>query len=238
MMSYEEEEKMKRILAVLAVVMLTAIFLVLPVFADGDGIVEADSSEYIEIEENVEEDVLSENTTFAGRILEYVRVRKTAALTAVGDIVIVAFAAVIKRIVDKRMAKMEKDVQVILGDASTASKSGLAVINTANGLIDGYNEMKASYDEYKVADGKRDELVRSVMEQNARILIQNATVLEILRTVYGNSKNLPQGVKDIITLEIANCRKLTEGDDALALIVKTISGGVDAVMNAEAGHEK
>ena len=40
-------------------------------------------------------------------------------------------------------------------------------------------------------------------------------VLDILATVYANSKNLPQGVKDLVNLKYADVLKTTSDDEKL-----------------------
>ena len=42
------------------------------------------------------------------------------------------------------------------------------------------------------------------------------------RQVYANSKNLPQGVKDLISIKYANVLKALESDEELASVVKAV----------------
>jgi hypothetical protein len=53
-------------------------------------------------------------------------------------------------------------------------------------------------------------------------MIQNTAILQILNRVYINNKNLPQGVKDLVNLDFANCLKALEDDEACAAIVDTV----------------
>ena len=45
--------------------------------------------------------------------------------------------------------------------------------------------------------------------------MQTKAILEILITVYANSKNIPQGVKDLINLKYADALKLIGNDEQL-----------------------
>ena len=89
-------------------------------------------------------------------------------------------------------------------------------------MIDGYNDMsqkydamKESYDQYGATEGERNRVVGAVFATNAAIL-------EILTTVYVNSKNLPQGVKDLVNLKYANCLKTLQDDKQLIAIVEAV----------------
>lgn len=234
---------MRKTLAIFAAVILILAVLAFPILAEEtvpEGVIEEviPTEEEIPIEgtEKLAYDEAT-NETLVGRIWEYVSVRKTALLTAVGDAALFALALFVKSIQDKRTKLMASDLKIVREDASVASQSGNAVVGVVNELIDGYNVMKVSYDEYKVADGKRDELTRAVMRQNANIIVQNATMLEILKTVYINSRQLPQGVKDLINLEIANCRKLTSDNEALSVVVEAIEKNTEAVPTEESHEE-
>jgi len=47
------------------------------------------------------------------------------------------------------------------------------------------------------------------------MVVQTRAVLDILATVYANSKNLPQGVKDLVNLKYADVLKTTSDDEKL-----------------------
>jgi len=76
-------------------------------------------------------------------------------------------------------------------NANTASND--KVLEAMNTLIDLFNEIKEN-------DVKRDEVI-------AKLSSENKAVLEILATVYANNKNIPQAIKDLVTLKYVNALK-------------------------------
>lgn len=98
------------------------------------------------------------------------------------------------------------------------------VINATNGMIDGYNDMKKGY-----------EAMERVM---AIVTAQNAFVVEALQTVYANSKNLPQGIKDVINLKYAKCLKAVGDDEMLKRLSETFRKEIDTVTNGESAKEE
>ena len=65
---------------------------------------------------------------------------------------------------------------------------------------------------------------------------QTKAILEILTTVYANSKNIPQGVKDLVNLKYADVLKLVGDEDKLKEIaepVETAEGAAEVVENKE-----
>jgi hypothetical protein len=53
-------------------------------------------------------------------------------------------------------------------------------------------------------------------------MVQNAAILEMLATVYVHNRNVPQGVKDLVTLRYANVEKILSNDDLLRSIVESV----------------
>ena len=97
------------------------------------------------------------------------------------------------------------------------SKNGFLVnANTSSNktmgeLIVGYN---SQVDEIKVLRAENAEL-KSINEQNAKEIVaikkEIGIIAHIISTAYCNSKALPQGTKDIISLECAECMKIAGG---------------------------
>lgn len=86
----------------------------------------------------------------------------------------------------------------------TNSSSQEAVISVVNQLINKYNEVEAKLGELDTKELSRDAL------QEQFGICQKA-ILEILTTVYNNSKNIPQATKDLINLQYVKVLK-TEND--------------------------
>ena len=168
---------------------------------------------------------LTEHTLFS-RVWEYCVANRTEMLGLAGDAVIFILAIFVKLRNDKRTKHIESDLQIVKGDASGTASSQTSVVSAVNDMIIGYNGMRESYEKYENTETDRNRLVGAVM-------VQNTALLEILTTVYVNSKNLPQGVKDLINLKYANCQKALGDDKLLCAIVESVREKVGTSMEAE-----
>lgn len=153
-----------------------------------------------------------EEVTWVTRVVEYAKQNKEALLGLLGDGAILVLALLIK----KKSAKIKQGTDV------TNAAQG-AMVSAVNGMIDGYNAMKASYDQYGVTEADRNRVVGA-------LVAQNTAMLEILMTAYGNSKNLPQGVKDLIYLKYANCMKQLGDDEQILAIVEAVKQNINSVV--------
>lgn len=151
-----------------------------------------------------------EETTWVTRVIEYVDANKATLLGLLGDGVILVLALLIKM----------KSSKIKTGTDATNASQG-AVVTAVNGMIDGYNAMKASYDQYGTTEADRNRVVGA-------LVAQNTAMLEILMTAYGNSKNLPQGVKDLIYLKYANCMKQLGDDEQILAIVEAVKQNINS----------
>lgn len=184
-----------------------------------------------EITDEMIEEVGTEvyNTIF-NRVFEFLELhRDTIILVAgfVGSIFLSYTEARRKKKADKDLNNKQSE---ILADILGVTSSQNGVIDVANALIQGYAEMKEKYQQYENVEDDRNKIVGAVM-------IQNATILDLLATIYANS-NLPQGVKDIVSLKYARCNKAFDDDDKLksiVLAVQNIIKGQDAPENEEKG---
>ena len=123
----------------------------------------------------------------------------------------------------KKSNLIEKGVNNIIQGTTDVKGNQDAMVSAVNGLIDGYNAMGQKYEQYGKFEGARDKYVVAAVTQSTAIL-------EILYTVYANSKNVPQGVKDLVNLKYASCLKQIGDDKELMAIVESIRhiiGGSD-----------
>ncbi len=165
--------------------------------------------------------VAAPHTIFT-RIWEYVITYKAEIIAVAGDAIIFVGVLILRSVFKKKTTDISSDLKLVKGDASGTRSQQVLVTDAINGLIGGYNEMRASYDKYESVEDDRNRLV-------AALAIQNTAILEILRTVYVNSKNLPQGVKDVVTLEYANVMKTLGNDETLRAVVEAVREKVTAV---------
>lgn len=93
-------------------------------------------------------------------------------------------------------------------DTSFTNNSQSEVIGGLNNLIENYNAIEKKITSYENTESERYKFV-------AAMVVQTRAVLDILATVYANSKNLPQGVKDLVNLKYADVLKTTSDDEKL-----------------------
>jgi hypothetical protein len=105
------------------------------------------------------------------------------------------------------------------------------LIDEFNKLSEEYKALKAAYDAYGATEDDRNRVVGA-------LVAQTTAVLEILTTVYVNSKNLPQGVKDIVSLKYANCLKSLDNDTQLKAIVEAVRDNIGGGHNTPAEEGK
>lgn len=162
-----------------------------------------------------------ENKTLTGQIWDFVVDNKESVITCAGDLLIFSIALAIRRKTVKSTSAIATNVTGIQNATTNINGSQMAVINAVNEMIDGYTRMGETYKMYGGLEGDRDKYV-------AASLAVNTAVLEILTTVYQNSRNLPQGVKDVVLLKYANCMKTVESDDGLKAVVQSVRAAIGA----------
>ena len=156
---------------------------------------------------------------FWGRIEEWFSVNF---LEFISSVDLVAMAACIFSVILERKSnkKFVNETKTALNSntntvtANTASND--KVLEVVNVLIDGFNAIKEK-------DIERDKIM-------ARLSSENKAMLEILATVYTNNKNIPQAVKDLITLKYVNALKeeqeITGAETVATEEVKDVKTGV------------
>lgn len=165
------------------------------------------------------------NTLFT-RVREFLCKYPEETVSIIGSFVILIFSLIQKHASSKAAKDTKESLKIIKGEVKETLGGQNSVVNVTNKMIDGYNSlsrnydsMKEAYDQYGAAEGERNRVVGAV-------LATNSAILEILTTVYANSKNLPQGVKDIVNLKYANCLKTLEDDKQLIAIVEAVRNNI------------
>ena len=166
------------------------------------------------------------NATFLGRIWEAVTSEKNGILDRALDIVILVGFAILGKVISKLKGKITKDITT-LGSSNAENAKTQSDFN--KGLLNGFNELveEVSGLEKRLEDVLKDETAV------ASLLTVDMTLLEILTTIYPNSKNLPQGVKDIVELKYANCLKVLNNEEKLSAIISVIHGNREVCSNDE-----
>ncbi len=180
------------------------------------------------------------NNTLFSRLWEFVKQYSTEVVTAIGSAALFVLNFLLKNSNKKSADATKRSLSDISNVVSGTSNGQAAVIGVINNLVDGYNElksnydkMKESYDTYGAAESERNRVVGAVFATNTAIL-------EILTTVYANNRNLPQGVKDLVNLQYANCLKTLENDEQLKAIADSVRENIGgyAKLDTEAGEKQ
>lgn len=155
------------------------------------------------------------NPTLFTRIWEYAVRYKSEILGVSGDALIFICVILLRGLFKKKTSDISSNIKSVKGDTSQAGAQQVSVVGAVNELIGGYNSMKESYEKYETAEDDRNRIIGAVM-------VQNTAILDMLQTVYANSKNLPQGVKDMLTLKYANALKTLDNDEILRTVVDSV----------------
>lgn len=166
--------------------------------------------------------------TFFTRIREFITTYSGETLSVLGSVILLILNLILKHAGYKSSKDTKKALEAIKGEVDETLGGQNSVVDVVNNMIDGYNSlsekydaMKESYDLYGQTEDERNRVVGAV-------LATNTAIIEILTTVYVNSKNLPQGVKDIVNLKYANCLKTLDDDKQLKAIVEAVRNNIGA----------
>lgn len=151
--------------------------------------------------------------TFFGRIWEWAQANVAEILTVVGDIVLVGFLIAQRVKQKKKLVELGKNIITVKDDVANTASSQKSVINVTNELIEGYNKFEKALNNFDTTENERYKTMLAAF-------VQTKAILEILTTVYANSKNIPQGVKDLVNLKYADVLKLVGDEDKLKEIAE------------------
>ena len=155
-----------------------------------------------------------ENHTIFSRMYEWVTEHKTEIITAVGDVILVIMLIIEKAKSKKSYTAIGSQLLSIGKGVYNTETSQNNVVGVTNELIAGYNKFEQTLNSF---DEKEDERQKTAMAA----YIQTRAILKILVTVYANSKNVPQGVKDLVNLEYADVLKLVGNEETLKQLVNS-----------------
>lgn len=173
-----------------------------------------------------EEDLDAEPETLFTRMFEFVDAHRQMIVMCIGFIFSIAIAVKDGCKQKKTNVASDEKQSNILSGVNGVVSSQNGVIDAVNQLSIGYERMKTAYERYESVEDDRNKLVGAVM-------IQTATVLDIMASVYVNSNHLPQGEKDIILLKYSKCLAAMEDDEKLRECMRAVQNilGKDAEKN-------
>lgn len=159
-------------------------------------------------EENDSSQLANGIAAFFDRIIEWVTVHRAEVVTVIGNIVVIIY--MIAKNVKSKKKLLEIGTNVLSvrdGVANTNTKQG-EVVNVTNELIEGYNRFETALNDFGKTEQERYKVMTAAY-------LQTRAILKIMTTVYANSKNIPQGVKDLVNLEYADVLKLVGDEEKL-----------------------
>lgn len=187
---------------------------------DGTEIVQEEQTEPVAPVEPVEE------PTFFGRVWEWVTANAAEILTVLGDIVLVACLIAQRVKQKKKLVELGTNIITVKDDVANTVSSQKNVVNVTNELIEGYNKFEKALNNFDATESERYKTLLAAFAQTKAIL-------EILTTVYANSKNIPQGVKDLVNLKYADVLKLVGDEDKLKEIAEPVEETAEVSSNTE-----
>lgn len=187
---------------------------------DGTEIVQEEQQEPVEPAEPADEPM------FFDRIWEWVTANATEILTVLGDIVLVACLIAQRVKQKKKLVELGTNIITVKDDVANTVSSQKSVVSVTNELIEGYNRFEEALNNFDATEKERYKTMLAAFAQTKAIL-------EILTTVYANSKNIPQGVKDLVNLKYADVLKLVGDEDKLKEIAEPAEETAEVRGNTE-----
>lgn len=178
------------------------------------------------VQEEQAEPVAPVEPTFFDRIWEWVTANAAEILTVLGDIVLVACLIAQRVKQKKKLVELGTNIITVKDDVANTVSSQKSVVNVTNELIEGYNKFEKALNNFDSTESERYKTLLAAFAQTKAIL-------EILTTVYANSKNIPQGVKDLVNLKYADVLKLVGDEDKLKEIAEPAEDMTEVVENKE-----
>ena len=156
--------------------------------------------------------------TLFSRIWEWCTVNSVEIFTVAGDIILVACFIFQKLKSKKKLLEIGSNIVTVKNDVANTANSQENVISVTNELIEGYNRFEKALNNFDSTEkGRYMTLLAAAAQTKA--------ILDILTTVYANSKNIPQGVKDLVNLKYADVLKLVKDEKKLESIADTSEMG-------------
>lgn len=190
---------MKRFISILMIALMVCLIGV-GVFAEGEAVEEAPVTEAAP---EVTPDPVPEKNFFDNVYVFAIKHRNT-----ILEIVTLGFLLLLRH----KTNKVSNDIRdTRVGNASVIDSQG-GVVGAVNTMIEGYNGFKSDFEKLKNNEAKIDN-------QLAAVVVTNTAILEIMSRVFPNSKQLPQGVKDVVNITYANAIKAVNDDVQLSALV-------------------
>lgn len=171
------------------------------------------------------------------RIYEFVTTNKTDIFSITGSIALLVFGFITKKGSVANVANVKSMIASVQSENSDINKVQNAIVNALNQMIEGYDninnictsmfekykeifdvfleiresngelseDLKKSYRELAEQLNAANSTIKNLLEKE---MTQNSNIMQVLTSVYTNSKALPQGVKDLVQLKYSDNLKL------------------------------
>ena len=190
------------------------------------------------------------------RIYEFVTNNKTDIFSVTGSLALLVFGFITKKGSSTNAASVKAMLTSVKGENAEINKNQNAIVNGLNQLIEGYDNINnlctSMFEKYKEMfnvflkmresnselseDLKKsyNELAEQLLASSSTLknllekeMTQNSNIMQVLTSVYTNSKALPQGVKDLVQLKYSDNLKLVAEEKEIVSKSddKTTSGG-------------
>ncbi|MCD8309495.1 MAG: hypothetical protein LUD19_06545 [Clostridia bacterium] len=167
-----------------------------------------------------------ETATFLGRVWEWLSSNYAEVISTAGTVLAAAIAIIVPLFNKKSKSSIDATELKLITKQSDTVDAVNTLIESYNTLMEKYTEVEQELEEYNSEETEKYKAIGS-------LITQTKTILEILTTVYANSKNLPQGVKDIINLKYAAALKTESDDEALIEVVQEAEQEAEEETGAE-----
>ena len=194
--------------------------------------------------ENGTSDIVEEET-IVSRVWEWVVSNKQEiidkSISGLSLLLVLIFNITYKNLKSKVL-----NVATTTSNVELSQKNTITAINSLGENVERYTDVAHADIEGAVAVFKEEiaKLNSKIEEEIARantiaiVATETTAILEILMSVYPNSKNLPQGVKDIVNLTYANCLKTINSDEKIRNIMDALHNAIDNIDAAEVRDDK
>ena len=159
--------------------------------------------------ENGTEDAPSENHTVPSRLWDAFSNHHEVVISISGYILLFIASKYNEKKAKDRNGSQNLLLNSIAQNTAVTSGNQSEVTNGFNVMVEGFNsflkssgDLTCAYTEMKLTEDANNVRLACLEKQVG-------TMLDILTTAYSGNKNLPQGLKDIISLKYADCLKTT-----------------------------
>jgi hypothetical protein len=139
-----------------------------------------------------------ENKTFLGRVNAWFKENLPEVLGSISVALSSIFLGAIVPFLKKRIKKYGESID------NSARISG-EVVDIVNEQLDKYEEIDKKLESTQLKDEQREQSIEDLKKAVEALLA-------IVTTVYANSKNLPQGYKDIVAIKYAEALKILKSE--------------------------